>query len=122
MNRSDSTRQRGYQAEELAAFYMQAKGYHIVESNWQSKHYEVDLIAFEPERKTWLFLEVKSARTIDNALRHFTSKKVQTLCSAMENYIAEKEIGSIDCQLDLIAISTDLKGTFTNIDHLTDVL
>ncbi len=122
MKRSDSTRQRGYQNEQLAAFYLLAKGYHIVESNWQSSHYELDLVAFEPEQKTWLFVEVKSARTIDNALRHFTPAKVKTLCHAMGDYIEGNEINCFNCQLDLIAISTDQAGTLTNIDHLTDVL
>lgn len=122
MKRLDSTRQRGYQTEELAAFYLQAKGYHIVKNNWQSKHFEIDLVAFEPERKAWLFVEVKSALTIDKALRHFTTAKVQRLCYAIEDYIDQNRIESFDCQLDLIAISTDRFGTLTNIDHLTDVL
>ncbi len=122
MKRSDSTRQRGYQAEELAAFYLQAKGYHVVERNWQRSHYELDLVAFEPEHKTWLFVEVKSAQTTESALRHFTTTKVQTLCYAIENYLEENKIECTDCQLDLIAVSTDSTGSFTNIDHLTDVL
>lgn len=116
-----STRRQGNHAETLACHYLQATGHHIVETNWQSGRYELDIIAFKPEQKTWVFVEVKSAQSIDTAMRHFTEGKQQHLAYAMEQYLDANNASNLDCQLDLLALAIDSKGKLKDIDHITNV-
>lgn len=117
-----STRDLGYQAEILAGFYLQAKGYHIVETNWQHGHYELDIVAFDLDQKNWLFVEVKSAQTSDTAMRHFTEGKKQNLAYAIEHYLDEKNTRQYDCQIDLIALGINNQGSLRTIDHIPNVI
>ncbi len=117
-----STRDQGYHAETLASFYLQAKGYHIVETNWQRGRYELDIVAFDPAQKNWLFVEVKSAQTLDTAIRHFTSAKQQNIAYAIERYLDENNTSQYDYQLDLIALRINAHGELHTLDHIPDVL
>lgn len=117
-----NSREQGLQNETIAAFYLRAKGYHIVKTNWHYKHLELDIVAYEPEQKNWLFVEVKSAQDENTALRHFTKQKEHNLCQAIESFLAEENIECLDCQLDLIAISSSSHGNLKTLDHIPDVL
>lgn len=117
-----STRDQGHQAEIFTSFYLQAKGYHIVETNWQYGRYELDIVAFDPNQQTLLFVEVKSAQTLDTARRHFSEVKQQNIAYAIEHYLDENNSNQYECQLDLIALSINQNGSLQNIDHIADVL
>ena len=58
MNTNKST---GEEGEELAAAYLQKKGYTILERNWRHRHWEVDIIA--SKEKFLYFFEVKTRRS-----------------------------------------------------------
>lgn len=116
-----STRGQGNHAEHLASHYLQACGYHIVESNWQAGRYELDIVAFEPRRQAWIFVEVKSGQSIDMAMRHFTENKQRYLAHAIEQYLDESNVQNYESQLDLLALAIDSHGTLRDIDHITNV-
>ncbi len=117
-----STRSQGQKSEIVAAFYLQACGYHIVETNWRYSHYELDIVAYDPESKELTFVEVKSAKSLESAYRHLTSNKVNYLSRAIENYLNQYQYDTIDCQLDLIFMSHTANQELITLDHLTDVL
>lgn len=116
-----STRGQGNHAETLAGHYLRASGYHIVETNWQCGRYELDIIAFDPEERTWVFVEVKSAQSIDTAMRHFTSSKQHYLAYAIEQYLDRDKGDDYEGRLDLLALAIDSSGELKDIDHITNV-
>ncbi len=71
-----TTREVGRRAEELAASWLEAKGYQIVAANYRTRYGEVDLVCREGE--TICFVEVRSrsspaygspAQSVDRAKR-----------------------------------------------------
>ena len=56
----------GKSGEDLAAMYVELKGYTVVERNWRSRRNEVDIIA--SEKKLLHFIEVKTRTSLDFAL------------------------------------------------------
>lgn len=50
----------GRRGEEIAVKMMTQQGMHVIEQRWKSHHYELDIIAFDPETKEMVFCEVKT--------------------------------------------------------------
>jgi putative endonuclease len=95
---------KGQEAEELAANYLQEKGFRILERNFRYKHCEVDLIVL---KENWLiFVEVKMRSSVafgppeifvDRNKRHHVRK-------ASRHYIFNRNwLGNI--RFDIIAIT-----------------
>jgi putative endonuclease len=55
-------RRTGQQGEELAANFLIARGYRILERNFRCKGGEVDIIARDPGDRSLVFTEVKARR------------------------------------------------------------
>jgi putative endonuclease len=76
----------GNKGEEMAAVYLKANGYEILESNWRYGHWEVDIIA--AKGKMLYFFEIKT-RTSDrfgHPEESISKKKMQNLRNAAEQY------------------------------------
>lgn len=57
-HRQDQRKQRGLLAEQLAARYLEEKGYTILERNWRCRYGEIDVIA--QKEGALIFVEVRS--------------------------------------------------------------
>ncbi|NCI46002.1 YraN family protein [Sediminibacterium soli] len=57
-----SNRQTGEKGEEMAAAFLSAKGYRIIERNWRFRHWEADIIAARGDRLH--FIEVKTRQSL----------------------------------------------------------
>lgn len=77
----------GKTGEDLAALYLENRGYHILERNWRSRRNEVDIIANKKE--VLHFVEVKTRTSLDFALPESKVKrpKLQHLKEAAEVYL-----------------------------------
>lgn len=77
----------GKTGEDLAATYLEQKGYNIIERNWRSRRNEVDVIAFKKD--TLHFVEVKTRTALDFALPEAKVKgpKLLHLKQAAEVYL-----------------------------------
>ena len=51
--------------EELAAEYLQKRGYKILEQRWHDHHLEIDIIAFDTETNELVSAEVKTRKSGD---------------------------------------------------------
>ncbi|KAB7645482.1 YraN family protein [Polymorphobacter fuscus] len=71
MKRPDSAARRrndrrGRRAETIAAWFLRAKGYHIVARRVRTPAGEIDIVA--RQRDSLVFVEVKARRTLDSAI------------------------------------------------------
>jgi putative endonuclease len=114
-------RETGNQGEMLAAQYLEAKGYQIVERNWSCRLGELDIVAKTGE--TFLFCEVKTVHGLstEGALANFTASKLQKLLRAIHIYLDSKGFEESLWRLDVIAIAIPAKGAPV-IEHLEDAL
>ena len=77
----------GKSGEDLAAVYLENKGYQVIERNWRSRRNEVDIIAVKKD--TLHFVEVKTRSSLDFATPESKVKgpKLKHLKEAAEVYL-----------------------------------
>jgi putative endonuclease len=119
MSRGTPHRERrrvGTHYEDLAAGYLEEKGYRILDRNFHARRGELDLIALDGE--TVVFVEVRMRRQNDmvSPLESVTPEKQRRIVLAARTYLAKKQIVDRDCRFDVIAI-LHRPGCRPEIDH-----
>lgn len=115
-------RKLGDLGEEIAANYLQSKGYKILARNYQKPWGEIDIVAQIVSRETIIFIEVKSQKMGSEQLLpeenvHYFKKK--RLEKAILSYLAENKYPEeTDWQIDVIAVEIDLKTRKADIRHI----
>lgn len=97
---------RGMRGEDLAAAYLQERGYEIQHRNWRTGFYEIDIIATR-ERKIH-FVEVKTRHSLafGHPEEQVTRKKFRNLQKAAERYLEFYPFWSTTrIQYDILAIT-----------------
>lgn len=108
----------GHWGENVAADYLQHKGYTIIERNWRSGHRDIDIIAWDGS--VVVFVEVKTRRNklfIDpeSAVDY---RKLNNLRHAANHYIKYKNI-THDIRFDVITVVGTPNST-PEIEHIED--
>lgn len=96
----------GRRGEEVAAAWLEARGFRVVERNWRSGHKEVDLVV--ESRYAVHIVEVK---TLTPPLQALPAEKVDAakqarLVAAARRLIAERHIDR-EVQFDVVAVVLD---------------
>ncbi|MBV8081750.1 MAG: YraN family protein [Candidatus Eremiobacteraeota bacterium] len=78
----------GSQAEQAAATFLQARGYHVLERNFRCRGGEIDVIALDGG--TLVFIEVKLRRTLQRGapIEAVTALKQARIARAAQAYLA----------------------------------
>lgn len=108
----------GKWGEDLAADYLQRKGYVILERDWKSGHRDLDIIALDGD--VLVIVEVKTRRN-----RMFTDpvdavgyQKIRNLQQAANHYVKYRCI-NCDIRFDIVCI-TGTAGSEADIEHIVD--
>ncbi len=108
----------GNLAEELAATFLEEKGYKILVKNYRYQKGEIDIIAeFNNEI---IIIEVK-ARGSDIFMKPqeaVTKKKIKSLVMVADYFMKDRDLKQ-DVRFDIIAVLPDEKGRL-QITHLED--
>lgn len=102
-----SKKQAGNRGEDLAAKYLEGKGYTIVARNWRQRSGELDIIARRDD--VLVFCEVKSSRYEgdSNPEIRVDHKKQVKLAQLARKYLAIKQPKIESCRFDVVAVKTD---------------
>ncbi len=101
------TYDRGVWAEKYAAGYLVAKGYKILEARYKTQYGEIDLIIQKGD--VIAFVEVKSRRSIDEALESITPKMRTRIGNAAQYYLSQNEDAAYcDLRFEVMAIKPPL--------------
>jgi len=78
----------GHLAEEHAARYLEKHGYQILNLNWRTRYYEIDIVA--RRKKTIYFIEVKYRKTTNqgSSLDYITPKKLDQMAFAVRVWLS----------------------------------
>jgi len=100
-----STRQIGNEGEELAAAYLESKGYIILERNYHFEHAEVDIVAYNQETHI-VFVEVKkrSSNRYGEPEESIDDEKIQNVYKAAEAWLYERKMDGSPVRFDVISI------------------
>ena len=106
----------GKRGEDLAADYLQRKGYVILERDWRSGHRDLDIIALDGD--VVVFVEVKTRRN-----RLFTDpvdavgyQKIRNLQQAANHYVKYRRINR-DIRFDIVCV-TGTSDSEADIEHI----
>ncbi|MFQ5569499.1 MAG: YraN family protein [Rhodothermales bacterium] len=106
-----STKRTGDRGEQIAAAYLERKGYTILERNYRFERAEVDLICFKPdstsqERGELVFTEVKTRTGLrfGRPEEAVTDEKKRHLTRAASAYLYEHKRDGSPCRFDVISI------------------
>jgi len=100
-----STRQIGNEGEELAAAYLESKGYTILERNYHFEHAEIDIVAYDNE-SCIIFAEVKkrSSNKFGEPEEYVDEQKIENIYKAAEAWIYERKMDGAPVRFDVISI------------------
>lgn len=110
----------GKKGEKKACVYLKQNNYTILEKNWKSHPYEIDIICRDKTNNELVFVEVKTRHDSDEArsFEAFTPQKQRNIIKGANKYIAEKKCWDEPCRFDLICIN----GDTLNVEHFTNVI
>ena len=109
----------GKWGEEIAAAFVEKKGYEILLRDWKSGHHDLDIIAKDED--TLVIIEVKTRRNrlFGNPEEAIDYKKRQSLQSAINHFVKSHHIND-PVRFDIISI-VGMIGSTPEIDHIKDV-
>lgn len=101
---SKSTREKGREGEEIAAAYLESKGYTILEQNYFFERAEVDMVAYD--ETAIVFVEVKMRKNTDfgEPAEFVTEKKKELIYKASEAWLYERKMDGSPIRYDVVAI------------------
>ena len=110
----------GKWGEDVAAAYLQQKGYAIVERDWHSGHRDLDIIALNEKRDTIVFVEVKTRRNrmFTDPVEAVDNQKIRNLQKAANHYIKYRRI-DLDVRFDIISVVGQLNME-PEVEHIED--
>ncbi len=107
----------GDKGEQIAVQHLQSLGYKILEQNWRSHHYEIDIIAQDGGELVIVEVKTRTGEEFDYPSDAVGNRKIHRLVAAAEDYIFKKNI-NLDTRFDVIAIIL-LDDTF-KLEHIKD--
>ena len=110
----------GRVGEELAAGYLKARGYDILERNYRSMHQEIDIIAEDDD--ALVFVEVKTFRSQEygKPKEAVGKRKQDRITRVALNYIGKRGVVDVDCRFDVVAIEVSGSGKVKEIELIKD--
>ena len=110
----------GRWGEEVAATYLQRKGYTVIEQDWKSGHRDLDIIALNETKDTLVFVEVKTRRNqmFTDPVDAVGYQKIRNLQQAANHYVKYRRI-DLDIRFDIITVvgTPDMEP---DISHMED--
>jgi putative endonuclease len=109
----------GNLGEELAANFLTARGYRILERNFRCKGGEVDIIARDPGDKSLVFVEVKARRGLTYGVPQLavTPFKQRQISKAALTWLSKNRLHDTNARFDVIAILLHTDAAHS-IDHI----
>lgn len=117
----DSRRRTGDKGEEIAANYLIARGYRILERNFSCKGGEVDIIAREPGSGCLLFVEVKTRRDLSYGVPQLAVNqfKQRQISKAALTWLSKNRLHDHQARFDVIALLLPPDGRH-QVEHIVN--
>ena len=110
----------GKWGEEMAAEYLQQKGYRIIERDWRSGARDIDIIAQAPDLSTLVFVEVKTRKSeaLMRAADAVNPTKARNIALSANNYVKMCHVDAL-LRFDIITI-VGTNAQNMKLEHIID--
>ena len=112
----------GRRGEQLAKRDLETNGYVIRETNYRTKHGEIDLVA--EKDGVLVFTEVRTRRGpgFGSPEESVTAEKRLRLAACAEDYLQTANVGEVEWRIDVVAIELDTRGRLIRLDVLENAV
>ncbi len=100
----------GRRGEQAAVDYLRRAGYAILERNWRSGRYELDIVARRWDELHFVEVKTRRAGGLTTPEEALTPRKFSALRRAAEAYMAQHRV-CLEPQFDLAAVDVFPDGT-----------
>lgn len=125
MNRHDASQkrnaiERGRKSEELACAALVQAGYEIIERNYKTPRFEIDIVA--RERGVLAFVEVRARRAgaMVRPLESIDRRKVQRLLLGARYYMAARNLMDVSVRFDVVSV--EWRGPQPHVEIIRNVV
>ena len=109
----------GTWGEQLAADYLQRKGYTILERDWKSGHRDIDIIAAKEGIVVFVEVKTRRNRVFGEPEEAIDYMKLRNLRAAINHYVKFKHIRQ-EIRLDAVTIVGTPESEAPEIMHIED--
>jgi putative endonuclease len=111
----------GALGEEVAAAFLTARGFRILERNYRCKGGELDIVARAPGDKSLVFVEVKARRGLAYGVPQLavTPFKQRQISKAALTWLVHNRQQDAPARFDVIAILLDAEGRH-EVEHIVN--
>ena len=108
--------------EHTARKHLEAQGYRVLEANYCCRWGEIDIVAQEGD--TLVFVEVRTRRRLSYGIpqESLSKGKIARLTATAETYLQERQPGTADWRIDLVAVFLAADGTVSDLQHVTNAI
>ncbi|MBC8336118.1 MAG: YraN family protein [Anaerolineales bacterium] len=106
--------------EEIAAVYLQEKGYQLVDRNVRTPYGEIDLIVRRDEITVFVEVKTRTSARYGYPEESINARKQEHMFAAAEYYSQEKALEH--WQIDAVSVEGKPSGVKPKITHFEDVL
>ena len=109
---------RGRDAEDAAAYHLEAHRYRVLERNFSCRWGEIDIVA--QQEGTVVFVEVRARRndSFGSALESINRRKQQRLVLAAQEYLQQRGLEEHPWRIDAVAVRLGHGGQVQSLEHL----
>ncbi|MEM1407446.1 MAG: YraN family protein [Bacteroidota bacterium] len=107
----------GKEGEQIAADYLKARGYKLLETNWRFKRSEIDLICSKDDLLVFVEVKTRSSVGFGQPEESVDEKKAAKVTEGAEEYIFQHDWNK-DIRFDIVSVV--LEGGQQRILHLED--
>lgn len=113
----------GFRAEEIAARFLESRGYKIIDHNYRKPWGEIDIIA--EKESVLVFVEVKANSKVipgfEPELRADWSK-IKKIVRTARTYLADKKYADDqEWQIDIVSVALDRERGVAKIKHFKNI-
>lgn len=114
-----TTRDIGNEGEDLAASYLESKGYTILDRNYFFEHAEVDIVALFESKIVFVEVKTRSNTNFGNPEDYISDQKMKLVFKAAEAWLYERKMDGAPVRFDVVSIVSDGKSA-PDISHFED--
>ncbi|WP_407342325.1 YraN family protein [Pengzhenrongella phosphoraccumulans] len=111
----------GHYGERVAASYLVAAGWQVLDRNWRGRDGELDIVALRAQ--TLVVVEVKTRRGLGfgHPAEAVTPRKLARLRRLTAQWLAAHDVHAVSIRIDVIAVLVPRSGA-AQVEHLVGVV
>jgi len=109
-------KETGTIGENIAADYLEKRGYRIRERNFRTREDEIDIIAEKDGTLVFVEVRAKTGRAFGSTEESITERKKKHLIALAEAYLSDCGEQPTSCRIDIVAIDLNAKGELLRLN------